>query len=44
VEVELDPEQSDEIVRAVVQLLAEAEPERPADPWWQAGQKDALRP
>ena len=39
VDVELDPEQPDEIVDAIADLLDEhAEP----DPWWQAGLDDAL--
>ena len=39
-EVELTPEQPDEVVRAVELAL---EDENPApDPWWQAGIDDAL--
>ena len=39
-EVELTPEQPDEVVRAVKSAL---EAEKPApDPWWQAGIDEAL--
>jgi len=39
VDVELEPEQPDEVARAVQELLAEG---RPApDPWWEAGIDDA---
>lgn len=39
-EVELEPEQPEEVARAVAALLAAAEPA--ADPWWQAGLDDSL--
>jgi hypothetical protein len=39
-EVELDPPQPDEVVRAVAELLAETHAE--PDPWWRAGIEDAL--
>jgi hypothetical protein len=35
VDVELEPEQPDEVVRAVVELLSDGPPA--PDPWWQAG-------
>jgi hypothetical protein len=34
-EIELQPPQPDEVVRAVAELLGEAD--RAPDPWWQAG-------
>ena len=39
-DVELDPDQPDEIARAVSELLQQ---ERQPDPWWQAGIDEALR-
>jgi hypothetical protein len=39
VDVRLEPEQPEEIVRAVAELLLEQEHE--PDPWWQAGIDDA---
>jgi hypothetical protein len=40
VDFELEPEQPEEVARAVAELLAEG---RPApDPWWQAGIQDAI--
>ena len=39
-DVELDPEQPEPVVRAVEELLARAAPE--PDPWWQAGIDEAL--
>ena len=41
-EIELDPEQPEEVARAVAELLDEAA--APPDPWWQAGLDDALEP
>jgi len=38
-DVELDPAQPEEVVRAIVELLAEGER---TDPWWQAGLEEAL--
>jgi hypothetical protein len=43
VEVELDPTQPREIVRAVGELIGAAAG-RPADPWWQAGVDEQLEP
>jgi hypothetical protein len=40
VEVELDPEQPEEVVRAVSELLGDRH--ATADPWWQAGVDDAV--
>ena len=40
VEVELEPNQPEEITRAVEDLLRDAEPA--VDPWWQAGIDEAL--
>jgi hypothetical protein len=40
VELELDPDQPPEVVRAVGEVLR-LEPES-VDPWWQAGQAEAL--
>ena len=42
-EVELDPRQPPEIVRAVDELIGAAAG-RPADPWWQAGVDEQLEP
>jgi hypothetical protein len=39
VDVELEPEQPDEVVRVVEELLSEGVPAR--DPWWEAGIEDA---
>ena len=39
VDVELEPEQPEEVARAVAELLVAAEPA--ADPWWQAGLDDS---
>ncbi len=39
-DVELEPEQPEEVVRAIAEALA-PEPGRP-DPWWQAGVDEAL--
>jgi hypothetical protein len=36
VDVELEPEQPEEVVRAVAELLLEQEA-APPDPWWEAG-------
>jgi hypothetical protein len=36
----LDPEQPEEVIWALVQLLDE--PTRAPDPWWQAGNAEAL--
>jgi hypothetical protein len=41
VDVELEPDQPDEVTEAVAGLL---EADREPDPWWQAGLDDALRP
>jgi hypothetical protein len=38
VDVELEPEQPEEVVRAVAELLLAQEQE--PDPWWQAGIDD----
>jgi hypothetical protein len=38
-DVELEPDQPDEVARAVAQLLQQ---EREPDPWWQAGIDAAL--
>jgi hypothetical protein len=40
VDVELEPEQPDEVARAVVELLADAA--RAPDPWWEAGIEDSI--
>jgi hypothetical protein len=40
-DVELEPEQPDEVVRAVEELLAERD--RDPDPWWKCGLEEALR-
>jgi hypothetical protein len=40
VDVELEPEQPDEVVRAVEALLSEGVPA--ADPWWEAGIEDSI--
>jgi hypothetical protein len=42
VEIELDPEQPEEVTRAVAELLAEAA--AAPDPWWRAGLDDAVEP
>jgi hypothetical protein len=39
-DVELDPPQPDEVVRAVAEVLAEDD--AGPDPWWRAGIDDAL--
>jgi hypothetical protein len=39
-DVELDPPQPDEVVRAVAEALADDE--APPDPWWRAGIDDVL--
>ena len=41
-DVELDPDQPEEVVRAVVDLLADGD--LSPDPWWQAGLDEALEP
>jgi hypothetical protein len=40
-DVELEPQQPDEVALAVAALLAESEQASP-DPWWQAGIDEAL--
>jgi hypothetical protein len=40
VDVELEPEQPDEVSRAVEELLADSRPT--PDPWWQAGIEEAI--
>jgi hypothetical protein len=40
VDVELEPEQPEEIAHAVAELLAEGRPA--ADPWWQAGIQEVI--
>jgi hypothetical protein len=40
VDVELEPEQPDEIARVVEALLSEGVPA--PDPWWEAGIEDAI--
>jgi hypothetical protein len=40
VDVELEPQQPEPVVRAVAELLAATA--REPDPWWQAGIDDAL--
>jgi hypothetical protein len=40
VDVELDPEQPEEVARTLAELLAESRPE--PDPWWQAGIQEAI--
>lgn len=42
VDVELEPEQPEEVSRAVEELLAERAPA--PDPWWQAGIEEAIGP
>jgi len=42
VDVELDPEQPEEVARAVAELLDESAAD--PDPWWQAGLDQALEP
>jgi hypothetical protein len=42
VDIELDPEQPEEVTRAVAELLDETVPD--PDPWWRAGVDDALEP
>jgi len=39
-DIELEPEQPEEVVRAVANLVADDG--APTDPWWQAGLDDAL--
>jgi hypothetical protein len=41
VDVELEPEQLEEVVRTVEQLLEPAA--APIDPWWQAGLAESLQ-
>jgi hypothetical protein len=41
VDVELEPDQPDEVAAAVAELLDDG---REPDPWWQAGIDDSLRP
>jgi hypothetical protein len=38
----LEPEQPDEVARALAELLAPASSE--PDPWWRAGAQEALEP
>jgi len=40
-DVELEPDQPEEVTAAVAELLGD---EREPDPWWQAGIDDALKP
>ncbi len=40
-DLQLDPEQPDEVARTVEQLLEPAEPQ--IDPWWQAGLAESLQ-
>jgi hypothetical protein len=42
VDVELEPEQPEEVARAVAELLAESR--SAPDPWWQAGIQEAIEP
>lgn len=42
VELDLEPEQPEEIVRAIAGLLAEEESSSHPGPWWQAGIDEAL--
>jgi hypothetical protein len=42
VEIELDPSQPPEVMRAVAELLASRAPG--ADPWWAAGLEESLEP
>ncbi len=42
VDVELEPEQPEEVARAVAELLQTVAAPEPADPWWQAGLDDDL--
>ena len=41
-EIELDPEQPEEVTRAVAELLDETA--AAPDPWWRAGLDDSLEP
>jgi hypothetical protein len=41
VDVQLDPAQPDEVVRAVSELLRQERDAKP-DPWWQSGIDDTL--
>ncbi|HZT16125.1 MAG TPA: hypothetical protein VFA19_09265 [Gaiellaceae bacterium] len=41
-DVELEPEQPEEVARAVAELLQTVAAPEPADPWWQAGLDDDL--
>jgi hypothetical protein len=42
VELELEPEQPEEVAAAVAELLGEAEPDGHPGAWWQAGIDEAL--
>jgi hypothetical protein len=41
-EIELEPPQPEEVVRAVVELLSDPGRRPEPDPWWQAGVEEPL--
>ncbi len=44
IDVELSPEQPDEVAAAIAAALAEPAQSRVPGPWWQAGLEESLEP
>ena len=44
IDVELTPEQPDEVAAAIAAALAEQTQSRTPGPWWQAGLEESLEP